>query len=118
MLVSFVGRRYRKDATRLVRSGLLLVLVALGVVGASIIVPGIQVARADTISYSGSLTAASPSFNSPDASNNPCSGTATVVSPPLIFFYQAQSFSVSASGTYILTNLSNTFVDQDSLFLL
>src|SRR5215207_1646754 len=100
----------RPYAPRRLRIDLASMLLALALAGASILVPGGQVAaQAVPVSYPGSLTLASPSFASPNASNDPCSPGSSV--DLQIFFYHQQPFTVSSPGTYTLTNLENTFLD-------
>jgi hypothetical protein len=92
-------------------------LLSVGLVGALALFPAVSAVRADTASYSGSLPAVGNlTFVGPVLIDAPCSPTASL--DVVVSYFQAQSFSVSTSGTYVLTNLSNTFPSQDSIFLL
>ncbi len=70
------------------------------------------------MSFSGSLTAATPSFLSPELAYDPCSPVVDLDPELISIHFHAQSFRVSSSGTYTMTNLFNTFRDQDSILLL
>src|SRR4029453_18748607 len=69
-----------------------------------------------TVSSSDSLTTGSPTFGSPDVTQSPCSPVSTLFGGT--FFYHAQSFTVDTSGSYSMTNVSNTFTNGDSVLLL
>ena len=91
-------------------------LLSVALVGALVLFPAVGTVQAATITYSGSLTASTPSFFTPLLIDAPCSPEGTLDVVPSR--YHTQNFSVDTAGTYTLTNLSNTFPDLDSILLL
>src|SRR5690349_25166147 len=106
-------KRYRGSVHGLIT----YVSVALLGLVSSVLGPG-PVAHAESVTYSSLLISEGPSFDSPDVISGACAPPSSLYSPPDTFFYQAQTFTVSSAGTYTLSNLSNTFTDQDSFLLL